>query len=340
MACVGAALVVHAACGDDADVSPPAGDDAGADASAAGDASDAHAADTSPPGDAGGDRATAVDRGPTVLPFAGDPEGIYWDYGANAALYVADDANNRIAKWTDGAGFSAGVPLPAPPPAGATLGQVVRMLDGTMLVTRLGYGDAGSVVRIDKTGDAGVVAGLDPAKQRMGLAIFADGTLADTYFVVDDAGARAGSVAKLTLVPLAEKPLLTGFDTPVAVIHHEGRVYVTEATADALVRSANDAGVFDREAGAGDGGGDGGRARTFATIDRPEDIAEGPDGLLYVTTKGGAVVSVDRSGAVATIASGMKELRGVAFDGANRRLFVAEHDPAGTAHAIHILPIP
>ena len=43
---------------------------------------------------------------------------------------------------------------------------------------------------------------------------------------------------------------------------------------------------------------------------------------------------------VTMVTSGLKEVRGVAYDGAHTRLFVSEHDPAGVANTIRILPIP
>src|SRR5690606_29210830 len=112
--------------------------------------------------DAGKER--AVERGPAVIEVEGDPNGIHWDASARV-LYIADDDNNRILRWSDKGGIELVAALPAVPGGSAGLGQVVRAPDGTLVVPRFGGGTAGDVVYVDAEGNTGVVSGLDPTRK-------------------------------------------------------------------------------------------------------------------------------------------------------------------------------
>ena len=79
-----------------------------------------------------------------------------------------------------------------------------------------------------------------------------------------------------------------------------------------------------------------------AEVESPDLIAFGSAGAIFTGTVGGQVVRVDAAGAVSIVAGGFQQVRGVAFDPAGRRLFVADHDPDeadGVEHAIHIVPV-
>ena len=79
-----------------------------------------------------------------------------------------------------------------------------------------------------------------------------------------------------------------------------------------------------------------------AEVESPDLIAFGSAGAIFTGTVGGQVVRVDAAGAVSIVAGGFQQVRGVAFDPAGRRLFVADHDldeADGVEHAIHIVPV-
>jgi sugar lactone lactonase YvrE len=290
------------------------------------------------------------------LLFDGDPAGLWWDYGIGGGLYIADQGNNRIAKWTDAAGFVPAASLPGQADAGGALGQLVRLLDGRLIVTRPGAGTQGGVLVVSATGVASTVsapdAGLKPTRQRVGLTFLPDNTLVDTYFVETDAGS-SGALATLALTA-SEKDLLTGLTKPIGVVHSEGNLFVSDQALGAILKIGKAGGVYvtgdggDAEAGSADAAkadsGDAAavaRAAVFAAIDRPGYLCQGPDGSLFVASLTGTVMQVSRAGVVSVVASGLKEPRGVAFDGAARRLFVADHDPAAAAQqSIRIYPIP
>jgi hypothetical protein len=362
-------LLALACGGDDSSNPPDAGpaDATTADVSVAdtgGGGTDAPSAtDTGAGGDTGTDAGT-FDRGPTTLPFNGDPNGLFWDPGVGAALYIADSTNNAIQKWTDKGGFTTAATLPALEPladggaANATLGQVIRLLDGTLLVTRFGFGAYGAIVVVTPKGDAGVVTGivdggpapLNPKKRRIGLAMLGDGTIVDTYFTpTPDGGPRVGAVAKVNLLAGTEKDFITGLAKPVGVTQGlDGRVFITDQDTSYFVASPLAGGVFvDPDAGvdAGDGGdaaeaGDAGpQPSIFATFASPDLVCPGPDGTFFAGSSGGTVYQIGKTGTVTAFRTGLKSARGCAYDGAHKRLFVAEHDTAGTAHTIRILPV-
>jgi hypothetical protein len=280
--------------------------------------------------DAGSD-SSKVDRGPSKIAFSGDPSGLMWDYGVGAALYIADSANNKIVKWTDKTGYTKTWDLPNPGDGGPALGQVIRLFDGTMLVTNFGYGSAGTVFIVDPSGDAGSLGNLAADRQRIGLAILADGTLVDTYYKDVDGGLQ-GAVAKLSLATAGgkETDLAVGLSRPVGVVYNERKIYVTDQNFGVVVRSGLDGGAYL----APDGG-----PSVFSSLASPDLIAQGPDGTLFTGNSSGTVFQIDRAGVATPIITGLLGVRGVAYDGGHKRLFVAEHDPAGVANAIRIYPI-
>ncbi|MGH7282432.1 MAG: hypothetical protein ACRELY_12970 [Polyangiaceae bacterium] len=295
--------------------------------------------------------ASSVDRGPTRIDFSGDPAGIYWEYGLNGGLYIADQAASEIIKWTDASGFGKTWALPAPQNAGSALGQIVRELDGTMFVSRAGSGADNTVLWITSLGDAGDLslsqdASLDPTVARQGFTLLPDNTTIDTLYALDaDIDANVGMVATLKL-PGTETKLVTGLSRPLAVVYNEGHLYIADGDLGEIIAFNQTGGSFLQDAGSGGGsdGGDGGGAqhgRVLAAIDQPSFACAGADGDLYVTSVTGTVYRITSAGVVTNVATGLKQLRGVAFDGAAKRLFVAEHDPAtsGAQNTIRIYPI-
>ncbi|MEO6574583.1 MAG: hypothetical protein ABIP89_12140, partial [Polyangiaceae bacterium] len=276
------------------------------------------------------------------------------DYGVDSALYVADSLNNKIVKWTDKSGFSTTWDLPYPGDGGPTLGQVIRLLDGTLLVTNFGYGSAGTIFIVDPSGDAGSLGALAVNKRRIGLTMLADGTLVDSYFQKVDGGQK-GALAKISLTVDGgkETDFATGFSKPAGVVYNERNIYVTDQNFGIVLKSgldggnylAPDASIPDPDAGdAGDAGDaavpdSGLNITVFANIAAPDLIAQGPDGTLFTGNSTGTVFQIDRAGVATPIITGLLAVRGVAYDGAHKRLFVAEHDPAGVANGIRIYPI-
>ncbi len=274
-------------------------------------------------GGAGGS-APAVDRGPTTIPLDGDPNGLFWD-DAEQALFIADDNQNRVLKWTDEEGLELAADLPPGPPDSAGLGQVVRTADGTLVVPRFGGGTAGDVVFVDADGNGGIVPDLDPVKRRIGMAIGLDGTLYDSYFVSLN-GTKFGAVAALDLAG-TEVDVLQGLDKPVGVLVMGSDLYVSEQMAGRIVKAP---------LGAPD------QVAVLAQLDTPDLLCQGPEGSLFTGGKAGDVRQISADGKVNEFAGGFQEIRGVAYDPTNRRLFLSDHDANesdGVTHRLQILPV-
>jgi hypothetical protein len=359
---------VLAACGDDS--STPSNHDGGSDGGPGATTDGTVAidgttgnADTGTTGQDGGEDASVdgsdagtVDRGPSKylmqnVPAQASPDGLFWQYGADPALYVADEGNNTIVRWDDKKGFSKGtgaLPDELAPDSGG-LGQVIRLEDGTFFVTRFGFGTGGGIIYVAATGDAGYFPGLDVTRKRIGLGLNPDGTLTTTYFKGMGSN-TTGAVAKLSAFTGGEKDFITNLTKPVGVSYLEGRVVATDQTPGYVVQSTafTIGGQFQDPADGGpDAGGydagsvlDSGLPDTFALLAGGDAICQGPDGSIFAATNTGTVYQIARDGTVKAVpgATGLVRTKGVAYDGANKRLFVGEIDTTNGS-SIHIYPI-
>lgn len=274
--------------------------------------------DSTPPADSG----TPADRGPTTVTIDGDPNGLWW---VDGVLYLADDDNNRVLRWTDADGIGLVGELPEASSDGAGLGQLVALDDGTLVVTRFGYGTSGDVVTLAPDGTGSVVPGLDVERRRIGLGVTDDGTLYDGWFTSGDAG-RVGAVSVLDLTG-GETDAMTDLEKPVGVLVSGDTLYVSDQDAgDVLSAPLSDPSDVS----------------VLAQVDSPDLLCAGPDGTLFTGGGEGEVRQIGADGSVTTLVSGYQEVRGVAFDAENTRLFFVDHDADdsdGTTNHLQIVPV-
>lgn len=266
-----------------------------------------------------------AERGPKVIEVDGDPNGLWWD-DAEQVLYVADDNGNRVLRWTDDEGLSLVRELPDASPQGAGLGQLIRTDDGTIVVTRFGYGTAGDVVFASGSRDPEIVPDLDVERRRIGLTVAEDGTLFDSWFVRLATGDRVGAVGQLSLDG-DEPEVLTGLQKPVGVLAVGSTLFVSDQDLGQILKAPQS---------------DPSSYTVLATVEQPDLLAAGPDGSLFTGSAGGNLYRVAKSDSAAVFESGFQQVRGVAYDPTNRRVFVADHDPDesdGVSHVLHILPV-
>lgn len=267
----------------------------------------------------------AVERGPIRLEIEGDANGLWWDDTAQV-LYVADDNGNRILKWTDDDGFSLVADLPTAAPEGSGLGQLVITGDGTIVVTRFGFGTTGAVVYVPPSGESAIVPNLDTERRRMGLTVTDDGVLYDSWFVRLSTGDRVGAVGRLSLSG-TEAEVITGLTKPVGVLAVGEDLFVSDQDLGQILKAPlSDPSAY----------------TVLATLEQPDLLAAGPNGSLFTGSLGGRLYRISASGATSVVESGFLQVRGIAYDPTNRRVFVADHDPDesdGIDHAVHILPL-
>ena len=175
-------------------------------------------------------------------------------------------------------------------------------------------------VKADKT--TGKVPKLDPARRRIGLTVTNDGTLYDSYFVKTATG-DLGAVAKLDVAG-TEVDFLTGLKKPIGVLASGSNLLVSDQSAGTITEAP----IAKLT-----------KLTVLAQIDGPDLLCEGPDGSFFTGGPGGAVRKITSDGKVSTFAGGFLEIRGVASDAVNKRVFASEHDPVGSKNALHILPV-
>lgn len=279
---------------------------------------------TSLPDAAAGDAAADVVAPPTTATVAldGDPNGLFWD-AASSTLYIADDGNNRILAYRDGAGISKYADLPTAPANGPGLGQLVRLADGSILVARFGFGTTGDIVQVKPDKSSAIVPGLDPAKRRIGLAVTPDGTIYDAYFVKTGSG-YVGAVASVTLAG-TETDVVTGLTKVVGVLATSDTLFMDDQTQGKLLEAPLSA------------------PKTVAAVaDLPSAdlLCAGANGSIFSGGSDGNVRAIDGSGKVSVFATGFVAARGVAFDAVNHRLFIANHVGTPGANTLEIRPVP
>jgi hypothetical protein len=76
---------------------------------------------------------------------------------------------------------------------------------------------------------------------------------------------------------------------------------------------------------------------TLTTPPSPDLLAVGPDDSLLTGSREGKMFRISPSGEVSVLASGYQQPCGLAFDAANRRLFIADHN-ADTTNGPLITP--
>ncbi|ATB37741.1 hypothetical protein CYFUS_003166 [Cystobacter fuscus] len=276
------------------------------------------------PTPSGPDPSAPIERGPKAISLDGDPNGLFWD-AAGKTLYIADDQNNRVLKWTDAGGISLVAQLPPAPGNGPGLGDLVRMPDGTIVVVRFGGGTAGDVVFIRPDGTTGTVPGLKPERRRIGLTLAPDGQLYVAYFVRVN-NANVGSVARLTLEG-TEQEVIGALQKPVGVTVMGDSLFVSDQLAGKVYRAPL-ASPQDYT--------------THAALPSPDLLAVGPRGSLLTGSREGKVFSIAPSGEVSVLASGYQQPRGLAYDAENQRLFIADHDgddSNGATYFLRIIPV-
>jgi hypothetical protein len=299
----------------------------GGDASADAGSSDARLSDSKAPtaeGSATQESGPPVQRGPASLAIVNaDPNGLFWD-PSDSTLYIADNENDRVMTWTDSGGFKVLVSLPGP--SGNEVGGIVRLSDGTIVVPEFGFGTSGLVAVVAPNGKTSTVAGLDPTRRRLGITVAPDGTLYDSYFL-KVSGGQTGFVAKLDITAGTETNVITGLEKPVGLAAVGTTLFVSDqAEGEVYVAPLAMPQGF----------------KTLSTKLTPDLLSVGPAGSIFSGSPTGVVYEINTStGTFNTLftAGGTLQARGTAYDAANKRLFVAEHDSSDVANYIEIVPV-
>jgi hypothetical protein len=184
----------------------------------------------------------------------------------------------------------------------------------------------GDIVQVKPDKSSAIILGLDPMKRRIGLAVTPDGTIYDAYFVKTGSG-YVGAVASVTLSGLSatETDVVTGLTKVVGVLATTDTLFMDDQTQGKLLEAPLSS------------------PKTVAAVaDLPSAdlLCAGSNGTVFSGGSDGNVRAIDGSGKVSVFATGFAAARGVAFDAANRRLFIANHVGTPGSNTIEIRPVP
>ena len=254
---------------------------------------------------------------PTIV-LPGDASGAWWD-GKTKSLFVTDDTNHAILRWTGGAFQRV-----AEVPDARGLGGLIGLPDGRLVVTAFGGGTDGAVFVV-ADGKASRVPGLDPARRRTGIALAPDGALYVTFFTKPSGEPARGGVAQLALEK-GETDLITDLAKPVGVTAGPLAVFVTDQQRNQLVSFARKDPSHSEAVVARD-------------LAEPDLIEALPGGDLVVGSKTGVLYRITPAGGPSVIARGLGAIRGVAYDPVSKRLHVVEHGGAAKPSVLHLVAV-
>jgi len=274
------------------------------------------------------------------------PEDVLWD-GAKQRLFIVDNVGNRVWQWTDKEGVGSEPYAVAAMPEGVSelpenvsLGQASHLADGTLLVTRFGVPgpDAvhGGIVLIRADGSSELVPNLDRSLHRLGIATAPDGRIYGASFSA--AGGKQSGRINVIEPKTGETQVADGFGKLIGLAVAGDRLYASDQSAGAIF----DAPLDELPAHA-DGW------HRFASLPKPDQICEGPDGSLFSGQFQAAAGSADptavrwiaRDGSVKTLRASpvVTKPSGVSYDKEHKRLFVADSgDPAHPG--VHVFAVP
>lgn len=273
-----------------------------------------------------------IDRGPTTISVNAKLNGMYWDSG-ESRLYLTDDRANNIRSWDGDKNFPVFAALTPAPTSGATLGQLTRRPDGTFYTTRFGFGTDGAVVAVAKDGKAVNLSGTDALRRRIGVTTTPDGGLIDSWFIKG----ASGAVSELSVSgdKAAEREIITGLGKPVGLAVAGDQLFVSDQNTGHILSYALSQ-VRKQPATLAQGK----LLATFTTLDGIDLMTAAPDGSLFFGGSGGRLFRINAKGETSVLASGWPKMMGVAYDAANRRLFVAVAAADASSQAsVRIVPV-
>ncbi len=351
-----ATVTAMVACGSDDDDTTP-GTDAGKDGSVIGDGGAKLDATTTDSGlvttdaSAAADASDASDAGPLVLQFdpsgLGSPDAIYWD-NTKQVLYIADDHNNQIWTYTDAAGFVKYATVPDDPfltDAGKQkLNGITELNDGTLVVTRFGYGTDGALYTVSPDGGSSAqVPNVPPTGRRIEVT---NNPATGIVYSDEFTGTSAVAIGEVDTVDHTNgtTPFAKGFGKTVGLLVNGTSLLVSDQTNNVILAVPLDPTQIGASLTTLI---DGGAFPVYATVDGPDQLSAGPNGTIYTDEflsnyDGGTpqVRQISPDGGVTVPFPNVQftSLSDVAYDATNSRLFVA--DTNGTnVRTIKILPV-
>jgi hypothetical protein len=309
-------------------------------------------------GDTGAGEASATDGGDSgygdagynTLQFdpggTGSPDAIYWD-NTKQILYIADDTHNQLWTYTDANGFQTYVQVPDNPAldeAGHTkLNGITELANGTLVVTRFGYGVGGAIYTVSPDGGTATVPNVPAARKR--ITVTSDPA---TGIIYGDSftGSGGNTPGEVEIVNLSTgtTTYATGFGKTVGLLVQGAAILVSDQTNNAILAVPTDPTQI---ADGGSGLVDGAAFPVYASVGSPDQLSLGPNGTIFTdqfqaTFDGGPVQvrQIAPDGGVTVLFPNVQftSLSDVAYDATNHRLFVVDNNGT-TVRTIKVFPV-
>ncbi|HEY4177314.1 MAG TPA: hypothetical protein VGM90_10795 [Kofleriaceae bacterium] len=270
-------------------------------------------------------------------PLDGGANGLLWD-AASKTLYLTDDKAHSLLSFDDAhACCTARRSLPAAlvPDKGVSLGDMIKLDDGTILTTSFGFGSDGTVFSIPPAGAPTKVPNLAPDKMRIGIARTNDGRYYEAYF---SGKPHVGNVAQFDPASGKEVELIkdSKLHKLVGLVAMHDALFVAQQdkkdlTANAIFKVAVPSGEVTQVAANLPS------ADALLILPNGDFLTSGTAGISRVTQEG-TVTAVNLGGTFG-------EIYGIAYDDEMHRVFFIERGAVtGEEHgprkpdALHIRP--
>lgn len=112
--------------------------------------------------------------------LTGGANGLMWD-AATSTIYFTDSDNDVLIKATDTGGPAVVGMFPAES-AGISLGDIIKLADGTIITPNFGFGTQGTLFAMSTAGQGTALTGLDATRRRIGLTQDSAGNIYVAYF--------------------------------------------------------------------------------------------------------------------------------------------------------------
>jgi hypothetical protein len=189
-----------------------------------------------------GDVGRTEEAGVVTLAFdptgTGSPDAIHWD-DAKQTLYIADDKGNQVWTYTEAGGFKKYATVPDDPAlagAGHTkLNGVTELADGTLVVTRFGFGTGGAIYTVSPDGRAATVPNVPPGRKRIAVTVDpATGTIYGDSFSGGGGSPVSGAIEVIRL-STGPTTYATGFGKTTGLLVVGTQVLVSDQTNGRIV---------------------------------------------------------------------------------------------------------
>ena len=242
----------------------------------------------------------------------------------DGAVFITDDRTSSVLTST-GAAYTPYASIPVEAGQGKSLSQLSLTRSGELVVERFGFGSASAIFDIGGSGIAVPLAGLNPARRRLGLIELAPGQLLSTWFIKNGNNPPLGALTLVTYNPAthtaSERDLLTGLGKPVGIAVSGGDVFVSDQANNTIVK-ANLSELLNAAAPV--------TPTVFAHVDSPDLMTVDAQGRLYTKCNKNGLCEIAPNGTIRVLANDFQDARGVAIDPVRHVLYAVDRaTPSG-----------